>query len=299
MSLIRKSNEIERPKNVRLMIYGQSGTGKTTFALSSNNTLLFDFDRGVHRIESQHRPLGTVSVNSYQEVLDTLTKEDLSEFNTIVVDTIGKMLDYIIIHVCGTKQPRIQDWGKINQTFSDFNRTLYHSGKNVIYVAHRDVRKEGDENVFVPALREKSYSSIVADLDLLGYLEMTNSGRTITFNPTTRNDGKNTCQLPNQIVLPNVAGKENESIEALILKPYRDVCLKQSETEKAFNAVMEELTDAIELITDAMSANDFISKINNFKHVGNSKVIAGQKVSKKCSDLGLKYNKETKKYEAA
>ena len=51
------------------------------------------------------------------------------------------------------KQPRIQDWGKINMTFSDFNRTLYHSGKNVVYVAHRDIRKEGDENVFVPCIK--------------------------------------------------------------------------------------------------------------------------------------------------
>ena len=297
MSLIRKSNEIERPQNVRVMIYGQSGTGKTTFALSSPKTLLLDFDNGVHRLEAQHRT-DVLQVRSFQDVLSVL-QEDLSEYKTVVLDTIGKMLDYIIIYVCGQKQPRIQDWGKINQTFSDFNRTLYHSGKNVIYVAHRDVRKEGDENVFVPALREKSYSSIVADLDLLGYLEMTDKGRTITFNPTTRNDGKNTCQLPNQIVLPNVAGKENGCFEEMILKPYRDVCLRQSETEKAFSAVMDELDFEIKLITDELSANDFVNRINTFNHVGNSKIIAGQKLMNRIRELGLVLDKETKQYKRA
>ena len=129
----------------------------------------------MHRLENQHRT-DTVQVRTFQEVLNVL-EEDLSNYKTVVVDTIGKMLDYIIIHVCGKKQPRIQDWGKINMTFSDFNRTLYHSGKNVVYVAHRDIRKEGDENVFVPALREKSYSSIVSRFGSFRLLEMTSKGR--------------------------------------------------------------------------------------------------------------------------
>lgn len=295
MSLIKKASEIERPKNVRMMIYGQSGTGKTTFSLSSPDTLLLDFDNGVHRLENQHRT-DTVQVRTFQEVLNVL-EEDLSNYKTVVVDTIGKMLDYIIIHVCGKKQPRIQDWGKINMTFSDFNRTLYHSGKNVVYVAHRDIRKEGDENVFVPALREKSYSSIVADLDLLGYLEMTSKGRTLTFNPSTRNDGKNTCQLPSQIFIKDASGKENTAMFDLILEPYQKVCLMQSESEKKYSEVMEQLKENIELITDAESANEFVGRINKFEHVGNSKVASGHLLQKKASELGLIFNKETKKYE--
>ena len=295
MALIKRANEIERPKNVRLMIYGQSGTGKTTFSLSSPDTLLLDFDNGVHRLESLHRT-DTVQVRTFQDVLDVLDG-NLSLYKTVVVDTIGKMLDYIIIHVCGKKQPRIQDWGKINMTFSDFNRTLYHSGKNVVYVAHRDVRKEGEEIVFVPALREKSYSSIVADLDLLGYLEMTAKGRTLTFNPSTRNDGKNTCQLPNQIFIKDVGGKENSAMQDLILSPYEDVCLQQSEAEKEYQKVMDELKENIELITDELSANDFISRIDKFKHVGNSKAASAHLLQKKTTELGLVLNKETKRYD--
>jgi phage nucleotide-binding protein len=297
MSLIKKSTEIERPTNVRVMIYGQSGTGKTTFSLSSKKTLLLDFDNGVHRIEPQHRPLGTVQIKSFGEVLSVL-QEDLSDFDTVVVDTVGKMLDYIIVHVCGAKQPRIQDWGKINQTFSDFNRSLYHSGKNVVYVAHRDVRKEGDENVYVPALREKSYSSIVADLDLLGYLEMTERGRTLTFNPSVRNDGKNTCGLDAQIIIPNAAGKENGALQMLVLDRYREVCQKASKAEKEFTELMDVIKhDNIALITDAQSANDFIARVDGFNHIGNSRAMASNMLSAKAKELGLKFNKETKRYE--
>ncbi len=77
-------------------------------------------------------------------------------------------------------------------------RTLSGLNKHIIFVAHRDTRKEGDDTVFIPALREKSYNSIVTELDLLGYLEMKSERgvqrRTITFDPTSRNDGKEYLQ---------------------------------------------------------------------------------------------------------
>mgnify|MGYP000647606054 CR=1 FL=1 len=90
-------------------------------------------------------------------------------------------------------------------------RTLSSLKKHIIFVAHRDTRKEGDDTVFIPALREKSYNSIVTELDLLGYLEMKSERgvqrRTITFDPTSRNDGKNTCNLPSVMEVPTILTK--------------------------------------------------------------------------------------------
>lgn len=50
MTLIRKSNELTIPTTVKMMIYGQSGMGKTTVALSAPQPLLLDFDNGVKRV---------------------------------------------------------------------------------------------------------------------------------------------------------------------------------------------------------------------------------------------------------
>lgn len=194
MSLIKKSNELVIPSTVKMMIYGQAGMGKTTVALSAPKPLLLDFDNGVKRVNMAHLDgIDIVQVSSWQDVQQVL-QEDLSAYQTIVVDTIGKMMDFIISYKCGTRQPQIKDWGGINAEFSWMTRTLSSLNKNVVFVAHRDTRKEGDDTVFIPALREKSYNSIVTELDLLGYLEMRNENgvqkRTITFDPTSRNDGK-------------------------------------------------------------------------------------------------------------
>ena len=307
MSLIKKSNELVIPSTVKMMIYGQSGMGKTTVALSAPKPLLLDFDNGVKRVNMSHlEGVDIVQITSWQDVQQVL-QEDLSAYRSIVVDTIGKMMDFIVTHKCGTRQPQIKDWGGINAEFSWFTRALSSLNKNVIFVAHRDARKEGDDTVFIPALREKSYNSIVTELDLLGYMEMKNENgvqkRTITFDPTSRNDGKNTCNLPGIMVVPTIidsAGNpkgENNFITNQVIAPYLHMLqVKKDEVEK-YKKLMNEIQDTIELITDAQSANEFISQIDKFNHIGSSKAKAAQLLKDKAKSLGLTLNKETRMYE--
>ena len=77
------------------MIYGQAGMGKSTVALSAPKPLLLDFDNGVKRMNMAHlENIDTVQVTSWSDVQQVL-QEDLSAYQTIVVDTIGKMMDFI------------------------------------------------------------------------------------------------------------------------------------------------------------------------------------------------------------
>lgn len=291
--LIKKPTELNVPTTLKALIYGQAGMGKTSLALSAPKPLLLDFDNGVHRVNIGHLT-DTVQINSWKEALEVLD-EDLSSYETIVVDTIGKMMDFIINHVTNGGIPQIKDWNKINMEFTNFTRAISSRGKNVIYVAHRDTRKEGDDNVFVPALREKSYTTIVTELDLMGYLEMTNKGRVITFEPTKRNEGKNTCNLPPMMIIPNTVDKDgkalkNDFLTTNVISKYKANLDERRKSIDSFNKVVNELNAEIDLITDALSANDFIKRIDKFEHVGSSKTIASRNLSKKAKELGLKFN---------
>ena len=305
--MIRKASELSIPNTIKMMIYGQAGIGKSTLALSTPKPLLLDFDNGVKRINMSHlEGIDTVQVGSWQDVKDVL-QEDLSAYQTIVIDTIGKMMDFIITYKCGTRQPQIRDWGGINQEFSWLTRTVGSLNKNVVFVAHRDTRKEGDDTVFIPALREKSYNAIVTELDLLGYLEMRNDNgrqmRTITFDPTIRNDGKNTCNLPGVMTIPTIVdtqGKptaKNDFIERSVIAPYLGMLSAKEDEIKKYNALLSEIEDGISQITDAQSANFFTEHINDYKHVGSSLMKARSLFSARVKELGLVYNKDTKAYE--
>ena len=306
MTLIRKASELSIPNTIKMMIYGQAGMGKSTLALSTPNPLLLDSDNGVKRINMSHlEGIDTVQVGSWQDVKDVL-QEDLSAYQTIVIDTIGKMMDFIITYKCGSRQPQIRDWGGINQEFSWLTRTVGSLNKNVVFVAHRDTRKEGDDTVFIPALREKSYNAIVTELDLLGYLEMRNDNgrqiRTITFDPTSRNDGKNTCNLPGVMTIPTIVdaqGKptaKNDFIERSVIAPYLGMLSAKEEEIKRYNALLSEIEDGVSQITDAQSANYFAEHINDYNHVGSSLMKARSLFSARVKGLGLVYNKDTKAY---
>lgn len=307
MSLIKKSNELVIPSIIKMMIYGQAGMRKTTTALSAPSPLLLDFDNGVKRVNMSHLDgVDIVQITSWNDVQQVL-QEDLSAYRTIVVDTIGKMMDFIISYKCGTRQPQIRDWGGINQEFSGFVRNLSNLNKNIIFVAHRDTRKEGDDTVFIPALREKSYNSIVTELDLLGYMEARNeNGRvkcTITFDPTSRNDGKNTCNLPSIMEVPTILDKngnptaKNDFITTQVINPYLAMLqVKKAEIDK-YNKVIEEIKEQVELVTDAESINALLSRLGEFQHIGSSMVVAKVLINNKAKALGLVPNKETKTYE--
>lgn len=284
-------------------------THNTTVALSAPKPLLLDFDNGVKRMNMAHlENIDTVQVTSWNDIQQVL-QEDLSAYQTIVVDTIGKMMDSIITYKCGSRQPSIRDWSGINAEFSWMTRTLSSLNKHIIFVAHRDTRKEGDDTVFIPALREKSYNSIVTELDLLGYLEMKSERgvqrRTITFDPTSRNDGKNTCNLPSVMEVPTIVDKngnptaKNDFITTNIINSYLSMLAAKKEAQEKYDKVIEEIKESIEFITDANSANEFASHINEFEHVGSSLMKARNLFAAKVNSLGLVFDKETKTYSDA
>lgn len=309
MGLIKKSNELVIPSTVKIMIYGQAGMGKTTVALSAPKPLLLDFDNGVKRVNMAHLDgVDIVQVETWQNVQQVL-QEDLSVYQTIIVDTIGKMMDFIITYKCGTRQPRVQDWSGINAEFSWLTRTVSQLNKNVVFVAHRDTRKEGENTVFIPSLREKNYNSIVTELDLLGYLEMKSDKgvqkRTITFDPTDRNDGKNTCSLPSVMEVPAILDASgnpkspNVFITEKVINPYHTMLSVKSEERKKYDTLIADITEQIELITDAQSANEFASRINDFNHIGSSLMKTRSLFAAKVKALKLVYDKDTKTYSDA
>lgn len=312
MSLIKKSNELQIQKTVSMMVYGQAGMGKTTLALSAPKPLLLDFDNGVKRVNENHLndSIGIVQVSCWQDVLNVL-EEDLSDYQTIVVDTVGKMMDFIISFRCGQKQPKVQDWTSINTDFKNFVDRLKSLGKHIIFVAHRDTRKGAkDDTVYIPALREKNYNSIVTELDLLGYLEMKNENgyvkRSITFDPTDVNDGKNTCMLPGVMYLQTILDKNgkptkpNDFIEKQIIAKYMMMIGSKQAKVDEYNKALEEITQSVRDITDAQGANHFLQHIGEYTGFGNSLIMKARDIfGKKVQSLGLKYNKESKQYEDA
>lgn len=309
MGLIKSYAELEAPKCVKMMLYGQAGMGKTTLALSSSKPLLLDFDGGVQRVNIEHlKSVATVQVDNWDTALAVL-EEDLSPYDTIVIDTVGKMCDVVQAKVCGLRQPQLRDWGKINSEAVGYIKDIQSLGKNLVFVAHRAERRNGEEVQYIPQIRDKVYNSIISELDLLGYVEAISENgrnkRSITFDPNTRSEGKNTCNLPSVMIIPELVDKQGNATGANIMigeqvvRPYLGMVQHKSELARQYEGVMSEMKLALSEIVDAVGLNAFMEDIDEYQHVGNSKMNIKPFVMARATELGLSYNKDKKVFEHA
>lgn len=307
MTLIRKPNEIQVASKIKALIYGQAGMGKTTMALSSPSPLLIDCDGGIQRVNPAHIK-DTVQATCYEDVLAVL-QEDLSAYKTIVIDTGGKLLDmmsaYIIKHNAKMGQANgsltLQGYGARKAEFSQFCKLVMSLDKHLIFVAHRETRTEGDLTRYVPLFGGSSYDGLVTELDLVGYIEASGNKATITFSGTSRNDGKNTCNLPAVIDIPccvdvNGNGLPNHFFEEVVIAKYNQHLAGIQKLSRDYAEVMKQLTDDIDMICSVETANAFVKSIDTYHHIGASKAAAGQLLARKIGQLGYIYNAETRTY---
>ena len=294
---------------IQMLIYGQAGTGKTTLALSAPQPLLLDFDGGVSRVNAGHQ-CDTVQITSYQDALDVL-QEDLSGYQSIVIDTAGKLLDFmgdwLMERNPKLRKPNggltLEGFGVRKGEFRQFCRKVRMLGKHLVFVAHREAEKNQKDNMrYVPIIGGSSSSDLISELDLVGYMEADGRKRVITFDPTDRNDGKNTIYMPpvnelpvtvdqNGIALPNTYISEN-IIAAFVRRIEAQKALNED-----FTAIMDVIDGILEGVADADTANEACEKIKSLRHVANSKIMAGKKMAEKAKSLGITFNKEAGRYE--
>lgn len=194
---------------ITAMIYGQPGAGKTSLSCTSSNALLIDCDKGAHR--SQYRA-ATLSVSKWEDVsqiIDPSNKAALDGYDTIVVDTIDKLLDMITDYIgraevseLGAKYSgslfdrkrmalTLQGFGTLKGIFGNFFRRLQAMGKDVILIAHETNEKgNGEEAVKIPKVTGGSLDLLKEACDLVGYLTITGEGRVLTFSPSPLHWGK-------------------------------------------------------------------------------------------------------------
>ena len=142
MGLIKKKDEIELPSSIVGCIYGVAGIGKSTLALSAPKPLLLDTDNGIHRVQSEYR-CDCVQVRRYEDVLQALFEEDLSDYQSIVIDTLGELVNFMLKYFAENDKSlitrggtyNIKIWGLIKTEFLKLRMRLQELNKNLIFPA--------------------------------------------------------------------------------------------------------------------------------------------------------------------
>jgi len=182
-------------QTITLLIYGSPGIGKTSIGCTAEAPLLLDFDKGAHR--SGFRK-DTVQVSSWADVA-AMTAEDLAEYKTIVVDTVGRCLDVMAANIIkGNPKMQgyggalsLQGYGALKSAYATWLGWLTSLGKDVVLIAHDREDKKGDELIFRADIQGSSHGEVFKRADGVAYMHSVNRSTVLDFSPTDRWLGKN------------------------------------------------------------------------------------------------------------
>lgn len=306
MSLIKKPNELTQSKiKLKGLVYGQPGIGKTSLALSAPKPLLIDFDNGLRRVSKQYQT-DSVQIDSYQNLLDILTKENISNYETIVIDTLGKMIDRIgdWLAVSNPKvkqsdgQMSMKGWGNIKGEFQRLLKLLEGKNKSVIFIAHEKEEKTGDEVMKRPDVAGSSGKDIVKELDFMGYMSMKGGKRTIDLAPNEAYYAKNSLELNSFLEYAPLNGI-NDFLSKKIFEAYEEKLKEDEVLRKNYDILIANIEKTIVELKDLEGLNNYyLGFYNKHEKLWSSYLVEASLLKTKVEELGCEFDKKAGKFKA-
>lgn len=306
--MIRKPAEMVNTENrFRVLIAGYPGIGKTTLGLSAPKPLLIDVDFGINRTMASVRK-DYIQPENYEELLNDL-KGDLSDYETIVIDTGGKLLDLMKAYVIkndiknakkdGTLS--LQGYGAVGREFSRFMNYIYFELRKHCVIIFHAVEEKQDEDTKLRILVEGSTKNTVwQNVELGGFIEMRGDKKVIGFNNCERYFAKSSFGIKGNYTIPELDGtQQNDFLTKLFEQANKNIQEESKvfeEERKQYQEVMNALNPLIENMT-LENVNEVIEAIKTVPHILTSEKEAKAHFAEKIKELNLVWNKEKQQYE--
>ena len=320
MAIVRKKELSFENKKTEMVIYSRPGYGKTTLALSAPKPLLIDFEDGIGRVEACYHDTTMQAdpnlpyAKKFDSFMADLTSEDLSEFDTIIVDTVGKVLELLQPVVIAEnsqnsqkdgKTLSLKGYGALAEKFKDFRNFLKSLNKNIIWLAHANEQTDNEIVKVRLLIPGSTRETLLKDVDLCAYLELQGRERILNFTPTERFDAKGCFGIKGKFSIPVLkdsqnGGKleDNHFITDLFTKIIENITKDKevyNENEKIYQKAME-IKNFIVKCTNAEELNNAMELIINAKHALGSKEELRTHLINKAKELGAVLDQQTRKY---
>lgn len=168
MSLFRKPSQAKI--GLKVLAYGPSGVGKTTFGLTFKNIAALDSESGMARYEDNKNIVFIANTSSVIDVEDAIIEieDEIKNIETFVIDSETKIYESMQVSAMQVEEQRarkkggnvedatvsVKGWGRIKlltKRIQNLKIDLSSKGVNIISISQQDDVKEkrGDNHVKV------------------------------------------------------------------------------------------------------------------------------------------------------
>lgn len=249
-----------------------------------------------------------IQPENYEQLLEDL-KGDLSDYETIVIDTGGKLLDLMKAYVIkndiknakkdGTLS--LQGYGAVGREFTRFMNYIYFELKKHCVIIFHAVEEKQDEETKLRILVEGSTKNTVwQNVELGGFIEMKGNKKTIGFDNCERYFAKSSFGIKGSYNIPEIdINTPNNFLTKLFEQADKNIQAESKIFEKErqeYQAVMDKYIPIIENMT-AENVQEVSDLMQTIEHKLTSKKELTARFLEKLKSLNMHYNKETKQYE--
>lgn len=182
-----------------MIVYGEGGVGKSTFATTAPKPLIADCEGGSKFFGLRGIEADVVNVEKWSDMQEFIDYAVKNKYETLVIDPIGELMsklkrfmiannDRKLVQPDGT--PSMAGWGWLKEKMRAYMKALRDSGLHVIFVAHVDPIKDEDKMLLWPLIETKLRDEMVNLVDIVGYMTVARmeggeSKRIIYVDPDT------------------------------------------------------------------------------------------------------------------
>ena len=310
--MIKKANTVPtEDKKIRILIAGYPGIGKSTLALSAPRPLHIDIDHGIDRIEPRYRA-DYIQPKTYDEVLEDLVPENLTDYDTLVFDTGGKLISLMSLWAI-KKDPKygqrdgslsLKGYGFVGKEFTRLmDYCFYTLNKHIVMVFHAIEDKDGDQTRLRIKVEGQTKNNVWETQDLGGFVEMVGNDRTIGFSNCEKYFAKGTRGVSGVMRIPALTPTSANDFLTKLFEQYNAKSAAemahQNEQKKLYDEAMEAVNTLVQSITDAETANAAMPLFKGIKHALTSERESAPIWNARIKELGLIYDKVLKQYTEA
>lgn len=184
MKIVNTNDPALRPP-INMIVYGDGGVGKTSFASTAPKPLLLDLEGGAKYFGLRGINIDVVTIDSWAEADDVISYAKKNGYETLVVDPIGELMALLRRYMESLKDSKLNQrdgsptaagWGYMKQNMRNFLRKLRDAGIHTIVIAHVDDVPDDGKIVKYPLIETKIRQEMINMFDVCGYMTIVGAG---------------------------------------------------------------------------------------------------------------------------